>query len=237
MIGRGTRRAARRARRGCRVWRTDAGRSPSTSSRPPSAGQRRARVPTATLNLAPALAVLDGLEEEAGCPSPTSFANAATGRLEVGQQLGPHRARRCARGRARGTRRGPGRIASSRHAVGTAHPARRSTLTRSAEEARARARCGTRPLPSWTTLNSSTSRRSRSTPRARTARRRSCRPCARPPGGCGSSRPSALVERHPQRLGVHPRHHQHVAVVDVLRDRRHEPVASYFTDASCSGVA
>ena len=140
--------------------------------------------------------------------SPTSAEEGGDRRGEVGQHLAPHRddgvlagqgAELLARSGRRVTRR-PGRSRSAR-------------------------RCGTRPCPPARRRTAGCRRRSRRRPGGRTGGRRDVSPLRHT--SCrlrdqNTVRPSSRLM--PQRLGVHPRHHQHVAGALLLHDGRHEAV-------------
>ena len=111
---------------------------------PPVAQQQRGDgIAADEREAAPALAVLDRLEQEARAVA-DELGVGRDRRLEVGEQLGPHGHDRVRRGPARGTRRGSAGSARVQSA-----PKRRKKQVRSP--------VWQAPLPCWWTLNSSTS--------------------------------------------------------------------------------
>ena len=161
---------------------TLAGIAPSTVMRPSRSDERRARVPPDEREPAPALAVLDRFEQEAGAVT-DELGVGRHRRLEIGQELGPDRDDGVVGGeRAELLARRP--QADRNHRSGLER--------RSGGRSTNRHRCGRRPRPPARPGTATCPRRSRSTPRARTGGRRSCRLCATAPDGCATSRPSCL---------------------------------------------
>ena len=130
---------------------TDAGMSPSTVIGAVAQLERGDRIAPDEAEPAPPLAVLDGLEQEARAVA-DQLRVRGDRRLEVGEQLGPHRHDRVVGGeraelvaaRAASRARVAAHVASS-----TSAPKRRKKHEY--------APVWQAPLPSWTTLNSSTS--------------------------------------------------------------------------------
>ena len=97
---------ARRARPG-RTGTPSAGSPPSHSTSPPAHHERERRIAAEEREPAPALGVLDRLEQEALAVA-DELHERRDRRLEVGEHLAPDRARPCSRARARRTRRATG---------------------------------------------------------------------------------------------------------------------------------
>ena len=160
---------------------------PGWSTVRPLGDQRGERAAADERVAAPALAALDGLEQEAaGVPGPPRSGEGADRGQGVGHQLAPDRARCGAPWPARRTRQarvgrpGPSRARSP--GVGR-HP---GPVAEGPVEAGPAARCGRRPRPPGPRHQQARRRRSRSGPRARTGGRPRSRPCTSTPGGCGS---------------------------------------------------
>ena len=148
------------------------------STRAVAQHERGRRVAADEREAAPALAVLDRLEQEAGAVA-DELGERGDRRLEVGEQLAPDRHDRVRRGER------------AELVAGRADAARLDVRSpKRAEEAGALAGVAGARCPPARPRTAACRRRSRSTPRARTGGRRWCRPCATPPGGCGSRTPS-----------------------------------------------
>ena len=161
---------------------------------------------------APALAVLHRLEQEARAVA-DELGEGRDRRLQVGQQLAPHRHDRVLARPARGTPRGSAGCAST------------AQLAEAAEEAASARRCGRRPCPPARPRTAACRRRSRSTPRARTGGRREVSPLRHTSWRLRlqkTVRPSSSVSR-----SVSAFIHAIIStwpVPSLLDDGRHEPV-------------
>ena len=183
---------------------------------------------------APPLAALHRLEQEAGpVPSaPTIWRKAATG-VRVSATSSRHTGTmRCWAASVRNPA-GSRPLGSGSRTVSSWSGGR---VAEGPEEAACGCRCGTprhRPGPPPPAARRRHSRSARS---ARTAGRRTSRPCTRTPGGSGSRTRSGRSRGSGQRLAVHPGEHQDGPVRGVLDDGPDQPVGVVGHPSSSSSV-
>ena len=159
---------------------------PSTGDRGTAHESVSDRVPAEEREAAPAFGVLDRLEQEALALA-DELGECRQRRLEVGEHLAPHRARRCSSRRARRTCLDQAPVERLRLAPAASRRGREwRPVAEGPEEAAAATRvagAACHPAPPRTATRPC---RSRSAARARTAGRPTSRLCTSTPGGCGS---------------------------------------------------